>query len=264
MSLPVLERDETLIAVADSSRRWTELIRSVRNPESTAIGHWTVRDVAVHTSHIFGLFPELISGGRSPIKDHLNIAQEWDDKVKTDPERDLDAIADRIERATKEFIDLASADVWTKEVWWHGGLKTPVYSLAGILINEAELHGLDVAAAEGRDWNVAPDRAIKAIVGLFPVLPYFVNSEVTKGMDATYELKLRGGPRVFIHVVDDNLTIETQPRSVDCHMSVDPVEYLLIGYGRKSRWGPIAKGKVLTWGRKPLLSLKFANLFHSA
>lgn len=263
MALPVLDRDDTLASLADSSRRWTELLRSLADTTPTAVGHWTIRDVAVHTSHIFGLFPELIEGGRSPIQDHLKIGEEWDEIVKTDPESDLAAIADRIELATKEFINLATPDVWESEVWWHGGLRAPVYSLAGILINEAEVHALDVAKAAGRDWTVSREKAIKAIVGLFPVLPYFVDHDQASAVNATFELRLRSGPTVYISIADGNLSIDTQPRPVDCHLSVDPVDYLLIGYGRKGQWLPIATGRVATWGRKPWLSLKFSKLFHS-
>ena len=244
MALPLLDRDETLSSLADSSRRWTDLIRSVRDPSATAIGFWSIRDVAVHTSHIFELFPRLIEGQPSPIKDHLRLGEEWDAKVKADPEQDLATIADRIELATKHFIDAATSDVWIEEVPWHGGLETPVYSLAGILINEAEVHGLDVASAEDRPWTVTREKAVKAIVALLPILPYFAKAEQTKGMSAVYELRLRTGPRVYISIDNGLLSIDKGPLRADCHISADPVEYLLIGYGRKSQWLPIATGKV--------------------
>lgn len=263
MTLPVLDRDETLLSLADSSRRWTELLRSVQDPSRIAVGHWTIRDAAVHTSQLFAMFPDLVTGGTSPITDHLTMAEAWDARVKAQTEHDLEAIVDRIERSTKEFTNRATQEVWEREVWWHGGLKTPVFSLAGILINEAEVHGWDVARAEGRAWDVAPDKATRAILGLLPVLPYFVDQEVAGSLDARYELRLRGGPRLYLTLIDGNLSIDTRPRPVDCHLSVDPVEYLMIGYGRRSQWWPIATGKVVAWGRRPMLALKFAKLFHS-
>lgn len=261
MTLPVLDRDETLLSVADSTRRWTELIRTVRDPSVTAIGHWSIRDVAVHTSHIYGLWPELIAGARSPIENHLRIGEEWDAKVRGDGEQDLNAIADRIDLATKEFLDAAIDENWTKDVWWHGGLRVPVYTLAGILINEAEVHGRDVAQAEDRPWSIAREKAIKAIVGLFPLLPSFINGEEASGMRAIYELRLRGGPQLFITVQDGSASLDATPKRADCHLSVDPVEYLMIGFGRRSQWLPIATGKVAAWGRKPWLALKFSKLF---
>ncbi|HEY5989442.1 MAG TPA: hypothetical protein VIV12_24140 [Streptosporangiaceae bacterium] len=32
---------------------------------------------------------------------------------------------------------------------------------------------------------------------------------------------------------------------------------LLVLYGRMSQWGPIAKGQLLTWGRRPWRALGF-------
>jgi hypothetical protein len=263
VTLPVLDRDQALASLTASSRRYSELVRSAKDPKKNAIGHWTIRDVAVHTSHLYGIFTTLLAGERSPVKDHLRLAEVWDAKVKDDDERDLLAIAERIDRSTEAFIDRATPDLWTREVWWHGDLRIPVYALTGILINEAEVHGLDIARAEDRAWSIARQKAIEATVGLLPILPAFVNEEATRGLKAAFELRLRGGPRVYITLVDGSLTIDATPTRVDCHVSADPVDYLLIGFGRRSQWPAIARGKVTAWGRKPWLALKFAKLFHS-
>jgi hypothetical protein len=41
----------------------------------------------------------------------------------------------------------------------------------------------------------------------------------------------------------------------------DPAAFLLVGSGLRSQWGQIARGKLLTWGRKPWLALRFVSLF---
>lgn len=263
MTLPVLERDATLSSLADSSHRLSEAIRSVRDPGKTAIGHWTIRDVAIHTSHVFTILSELIDGGRSPVKDHLKMSEVWDAMVLEDDETDLNAIADRIDHRAKEWIDKATPEMWTREIWWHGELRMPVWALSGILVNEAEVHALDIATAEDRPWEISRQKAIESTVALVPALPSFVNEEVAKGLNAAIELRLRGGPRIYVTITDGALTTDVAPRSVDVHISADPVEYLLIGFGRKSQWPAIATGKVVAWGRKPWLALKFSNLFHS-
>ena len=38
---------------------------------------------------------------------------------------------------------------------------------------------------------------------------------------------------------------------VDCHISADPVAFLIVAYGRGSQWPPILRGKITAWGRKP-------------
>lgn len=263
MTMPVLDREQTLSSLSATARRYSELLRSVDQPSKQAIGHWSIRDVAIHTTHIYGIFPRLLDGEHSPVENHLRMSETWDQRVKEDAEQDLTAIADRIDKGTEEFIARATPEMWMREVWWHGDLRIPVYALSGILVNEAEVHGLDVAQAEGRDWTIARGKAIEATVGLLPILPAFVNEAEAKGLDATFELRLRGGPRAYISLVDGALTIDATPRKVDCHVSADPVEYLLIGFGRRSQWPAIATGKVVAWGRKPWLALKFAKLFHS-
>ena len=75
---------------------------------------------------------------------------------------------------------------------------------------------------------------------------------------------MRGGEWVYLTVAGDSLTIsQVTERQIDCHLSVDPVAYLLVGFNRESQWTAIAKGQILAWGRKPWLSLKFGQLLDS-
>ncbi len=180
-----------------------------------------------------------------------------------DEERDLTAIANRIQVAADRFIDEADAADWTQPVTWHGGVKIPVYALAAILTNEADVHGLDVASAEGRTWTIPADHARLIITGHFPMLPHFVN-KAAADFAAVYELKIRGGDRVYVTVDHGTVDFDTaRTAPVDCHISVDPISYLLVGYGRKSQWVSIAAGKIVAWGKKPWLSLRFAKLFQA-
>jgi hypothetical protein len=47
----------------------------------------------------------------------------------------------------------------------------------------------------------------------------------------------------------------------DCHLAGEPVVFLLVGYGRIGQWGPVARGQLRVWGRRPWLALGFKNLF---
>ena len=38
---------------------------------------------------------------------------------------------------------------------------------------------------------------------------------------------------------------------MDCHISADPVAFLIVAYGRGSQWPPVLGGKITAWGRKP-------------
>jgi uncharacterized protein (TIGR03083 family) len=264
MSLPIPDRGTTLTEMRDSASRLTDLLRSVDDPEKNAIGYWNVSEVAAHLTHIFRVFGGMVKGEPSPIKDHLRMSEHWDMELRNDDERELKVLADRIEESVAQLERAATEDRWQETLTWHGGIPIPLYSLPCIVINECEIHGLDVASAESRDWAFGRDKALAAIVGLFPVLPYFVRSEVAREETVSWAMTLRGRPTVYFLLLNGKLEVTDEaPEKVDCRVSADPVEYLLVGYGRKSRWGPIATGKIVAYGRKPWLSLKLAKLFQT-
>jgi uncharacterized protein (TIGR03083 family) len=264
MSLPVPDRERALEEMRDSASRWADLLRSVTDASRTAIGYWTVGDVAAHTTHIFQIFVNLTRGRSSPVKDHLRLAEHWDMELRNDEERELKVLADRVEESASALEAASIADRWEEQVTWHGGIQMPIYSLACIVVNECEIHGMDVAAAEALDWNVDRTKAILAVQGLLPALPYFVKPDVAGNVAASWELNLRGAPPVYLLLRNGRLEVTDQaPGTIDCRVTADPVEYLLVGYGRKSKWGPILTGKIVAYGKKPWLSLTLSKLFQT-
>jgi uncharacterized protein (TIGR03083 family) len=262
MSLPVPDRTVSLAAARDATDRFTSLLRGAA-PTRTAIGYWSTAELAAHVSHIYGIYVECLNGRTSPVPDHLQLGRSWDAMVKEDPERNLGALADRLDKAAIAFFEGIEAVGWEDPVPWHGGLTVPSYALPSIIVNETEIHGRDVAVAEKRPWDISPANAVLAIQGLMTVMPGYLNPQAAAGLEATFRLALRGAAPSFFRVADGALEISTAaPGPVDCHISADPVDYLLIGYGRKSQWGPMLRGKVLAWGRKPWLGLRFAKLFY--
>jgi hypothetical protein len=264
MTLPVPDRSATLAAMDTSVRAYTGLLRSDLDPSATAIGEWSVRGVAVHTAHIASSLRSLASGGKSPITDHRDMSTQWMAMVRTDDTDDLAAIAEQISADAGELSGLLSQEMWAEPVDWHGGLRARGYSLATIQISESRLHGLDIARTGSIPWEIPRSDAIFSIEGLLPVLHNFVNQEAAAGLDAVFELRVRGGSTLYFSFEDGTLVVDTlRPNRVDCVVSADPLSYLLIGYGRIGQWGPIFSGKVVSWGRKPLLALRFGKLFVS-
>jgi hypothetical protein len=264
MSLAIPDRDLALTEMRDSAARWAELLRTVQDPTRNAIGYWSIGEVAAHTTHIFQVFCSMVKGGSSPIKDHLRMPEHWDMELRNDDEREMKVLADRVEEAASKIEEAASEERWEESLTWHGGIPIPLSSLPCIVINESEIHGLDVANAESIDWDISRAKAVLAITGLFPVLPFFVRPEVARGVTANWELKLRGGPTAYFLLRDGKLEVtKDAPDRIDCRISADPLEYLLVGYGRKNKWGPIATGNIVAYGRKPWLSLKLAKLFQT-
>jgi hypothetical protein len=264
MALPIPRREHALEEMRDSAARWAELLRSATDPNRTAVGYWSTGDVAAHTSHIFQIFVNLARGGSSPVKDHLRLGEHWDLELRNDDEREPKVLADRVEECVSTLASECTDERWEEPVTWHGGIRLPLYALPCIVINECEIHGLDVAQVESQEWKLGRDKALLSIYGLMPALPHFVKADVAEGVTANWELRLRGGPHVYLRLRDGELEVtESVPRRVDCRISADPVDYLLVGYGRKSQWGPVLTGKIAAYGRKPWLSLTLAKLFHT-
>ncbi|MDQ3986770.1 MAG: SCP2 sterol-binding domain-containing protein [Actinomycetota bacterium] len=264
MAPPVTDRAQVLPELTDSAGRFTDLLRSVRDPSRTAIGEWNTGDVAAHTSHLAELFVDMFRGKPSPVPHHLQMSEHWAKMLAEDSERDAGVLASRIADRARELEELATDQAWETALTWHGGIKIPAYSLPGILINEFELHGLDVAQAERRDWEVSRHKATIAIKSLLPVLDRFVNPDVAESLTANLQVHLRGDGRFYFLLADGSLTVEERPPGkIDCRISADPTAYLLVGYGRENRWGQILRGRIVSSGRKPWLAFRFARLFYS-
>ena len=129
-------------------------------------------------------------------------------------------------------------------------------------LGEHLLHGRDIARAVGRPWPLDPRDARLVLDGAFAWAPLFVDAERARGLTAAFELRVRGGPRGVFRFGDGRLRVEPSPAGpVDCRVAADPVALLLVVYGRTGPWGPIARGRLLAWGRRPWLGLRFARAF---
>jgi len=138
------------------------------------------------------------------------------------------------------------------------------------LLHETLVHGYDIAHAAGRKWRIEPAHAVIAlgrfIFEVFQAAPprTFVNSAKAAGVLATYDVRIRGGDSFFFVFDDGNLTVEEpSSRTVDCHISADPVTLLMVVFARQSQWSAIALGKLLAWGRKPWLGTQPRSLLRN-
>ena len=57
----------------------------------------------------------------------------------------------------------------------------------------------------------------------------------------------------------------TRPaRKADCRISADPVAFLLTGAERESQWKALLTERMLAYGRKPWLALRFKKIYVKA
>jgi hypothetical protein len=274
-------------ALRDEVARATALLRSIRDPGSHAVGQWNLSEVAMHLSQAWVAVPGLarrdLSGvyevvpslagvaGDSMIRDMWDLADTTTLAVNSDPERDPAVLADRIEaRAQEYFSDCTGADPDAPRPWLVQGVTVGQSTLTYHLLNETVMHGYDIAHAAGRPWRIEPAHAAM-VLGRFivPVLQALdsramINAEKAAGLRATYDLRIRGGDRFHFIFDDGKLQIvEPSSRRVDCHISADPVAFLMVVWNRQSQWAAITRGRLMAWGRKPWLGPRLRGLMRN-
>ncbi|MGB9280469.1 MAG: maleylpyruvate isomerase N-terminal domain-containing protein [Pseudonocardiaceae bacterium] len=264
--------------------RVTTLLRTVSDPEPHAVGQWNLGEVAMHLSQawmvVTGLakrdlsrFREVVPSvaGESLLREMSELGETTMLGVKSDPERNPGVLADRIDAMAQEyFSECVTADPDEPRPWMVGGSTVRQSTLTYHLLNETVMHGADIARAAGHRWRIEPAHAAlvlgRFIIPVLQALPprALVDPGQAAGLRAIYDLRVRGGDR-FHFVFDNGALLVEQPsaRRVDCHISADPVAFLMVVWGRQSQWPAIAKGKLIAWGRKPWLGFRFRALMRN-
>ena len=269
--------------------RVTALLRSIRDPAAgAAMGQWSLAEVALHLSQVWlgvpGLARQDLSAvyavvpsregmaGDSLVRDIADLGELTTLAVRSDPERDLGVLADRIEASAKEyFAECARQSPDELRPWLIQGITLPLAAFTGHLLNETVVHGYDIARAAGRPWRIDPSHASLVLHRfLIPVLQAadpraLVDPDTTAGVRAVYELRIRGGDRFHFIFDGGALRVETpSARRVDCVISADPVGFLLVVWNRKSQWPANAQGRPVAWGRKPGLGHRVRDVRRNA
>ncbi|MGH3611810.1 MAG: maleylpyruvate isomerase family mycothiol-dependent enzyme [Pseudonocardia sp.] len=268
-ALPAVDPTQARNALADTVPRLATLLRSVRDPGRPALGQWSVADVAAHLAVVFENLPRLAARQAPPPIPGLSVFGDvMVDMVRAEPERDLAVLADRIDAAAAAFLDgPAVTDPDGLRPWIFVGTEVSGTTFVCHLLNEALVHGYDIARGAGRTWRIERSHAALALggfalVGMAQLAGTgLVDQRRAAGVRARYRLRIRGGIRVDVQITDGELAIGAPSgRRVDCHVSGDPVVLLLLLWGRRSQWGPIARGQLTAWGRRPWLGPRLRSL----
>ena len=249
---------EACAAIQDVLAKFTGLLRCNPGVTATAVGSWTLPDVACHVSHVIERDTDALTGRPLPdVELSPDAVAAWTNSMlEDDPERDLTRLADRIDALGATFLGL-QADPPSDAVTWIGGIQLPPYAVACHLLEELLVHGYDAAQAARTRWRIAPAHAALAIVGAgVPIMSASPASWVKPSYDprvrARVEFRLRDHERLALEL-DHGLHVELPPaRSrADAYLSADPAGLLLVLFGRQSKLGVVVRGKVLAWGRRP-------------
>ncbi|HEV3400749.1 MAG TPA: maleylpyruvate isomerase N-terminal domain-containing protein [Acidimicrobiales bacterium] len=257
-------------AVATVGPRVSGLLRTARHPNVPALGEWDLTDTAVHLSLSADALCALVEGAGAMLTDLWDLGTLNKTLVEGETTRDLPRLADRIDATVTRFLTLVGdAEDDAARPWVVEGVAAPLSMLTCQMLNELVVHGRDIAMAEGVPWPIDRRHAALVLTGfLFPSMAglgrALVDQEKAAAVRVAYDVRLRGGGRVVLRFDDGDLTVEPEPSArVDCHLSVDPVTFMLVAWGRIGQAQGILKGQLFAWGRKPWLGLKLRSLLRN-
>jgi hypothetical protein len=242
-------------AVGDVLTRFTTLLRRLDVSPRPALGHWSVPDVACHVSHVVDIDTTALDGGALPeVEPTPAGAAAWNaSTLSVDAERDLTALADRIDARGAAFLERSPTATASD---WMFGVRLAPSAVACHLLAEVLLHGHDIAGAAGAAWPIEPAHAALAIVGggvpIINACPdLWVRHPVDPKARARVELRLRPRHRLTL-ALDQHLHAELPPAGrADAHLAISADQALLIFFGRRSPWRVAATGGAWVWGRRP-------------
>jgi hypothetical protein len=123
------------------------------------------------------------------------------------------------------------------------------------------VHGFDIARAAGLPWHIDRQHAVLTHKAYTPLLPYTLDGEHAAGVRLAIDLRVRGMRPVLARIQGGTLAVEeAHGQRVDCHLSAEPVTYLLLAFNRITPWKPMLRGQLVTWGHRPWRVTEFGSL----
>ena len=273
MSTPAaVDPGDVHAALSEVARGLVDLVRSIDDPTAHAIGSWNTVEVAVHLAHVWENLTALADDGlQSPLDDLGGLGPLTVALVEQDPDRDPEALAARIETRSTAFLSSSrSMTGGPAAPWLVEGIEVQRVTLACHILSESLVHGHDIARAQHAAWTIKPAHAGLALMGFaFPLLERLdpralVDQAAARGLDACYELRVRGAGRVLLEISDGTVAFGGRDgRRVDCRLSADPATLLLLLFGRVSQWPALFTGRLVAWGRKPWLAPRLRQVLRN-
>jgi hypothetical protein len=181
------------------------------------------------------------------------------------PERDPLALAPALETSVEALLAATAGRDAADMVAWHSRTELPIGGMLGIVLAELLLHGRDIARAQKAAWRIDAADAVHVVRGGFAFCPLVIDRDLAAARPSSYRIRCAGVPTSIFRFADGALTVTADaPEAVDCVMRIDPVTFMLVGFGRRSPVLAALQGRALSWGRRPLAALRLSSYFASS
>jgi uncharacterized protein (TIGR03083 family) len=257
-----LDLPATRAALEAVGRRLVGLLAAVPDPQAPTRGlAWTLGETSLHLAGGPARYADFARGRALP-EPTIDLGPVFAQRMAAQPERTPSVLARQLEANTRRYLAETAELPATHPVPFFGGVTIELAALSAILLGEFVVHGHDVARSIGQPWPIDPAHARLIVAALTALLPRYVDRASAAGLTATYQVHLHGGPSFQVRVDRGTPTVAPpQPGAADCRLTVDPVTFLLVAYGRRSQWPGILRGQLRAWGRRPWLGPRFQRLF---
>lgn len=260
-------------ALAAAATRFSRLLLDCRTPDRRAIGAWSVADTAAHVAIVGRINAGLIAGDPAPL-DEPDLDRGWQESslggfarlnalsLDRFPERTPEVVANTL----LEEVDLLLArarDVDPREPRpWLGGSRLPAAAHVAHQLNEILIHGLDVARALEKPWEIsAHDAALAFDLFLMPMLGGQSGRLLTGlggGAPVILEFRSRHTTPVVLTSGHGRLRVERPDgRRPDARVLFHPTAMMLTVFRRISLRRAIATGKVRPLGLRPWAAVRY-------
>jgi uncharacterized protein (TIGR03083 family) len=257
-----LDLPATRTALEAVGRRLVGLLEAVPVPQAPSRGlAWTLGETSLHIAGGPAFYADYACGRALP-EPTIDLSPVFAQRMAAQPERTPSVLAWRLAANTRRYLAETAELPATHPVPFFGGVTIELAAQSAILLGEFVIHGLDVARSIGHPWPIETAHARLIIAAVTALLPRYVDQTRAAGLTATYEVRLRGGPSFLVRFDRGMATVgPPQPGAADCRLTVDPVTFLLVVYGRRSQWPGILWGQLRASGRRPWLGPRFQRLF---
>ncbi|MDF6042544.1 maleylpyruvate isomerase family mycothiol-dependent enzyme [Streptomyces sp. JH14] len=256
-------------AIRDTAEEIAALLRGRTDTDVPVPGsEWTLGEAAAHLAQANELMAEVAAGQERAWGDGTpqSLAEANARALAGFDERRAAPLADMIVAQAAAYLATLDGRPAEETAKPQQPVQTPlgpmdVATLGSYLLTHMLGHGYDLARAVGRPHMLDRARVELSMPFMITAMPRVV-AAAAAGLTARYTIRLRGGSSFGVTVTDGAVAVSREPlRRPDCTISIEPVTFLLIALGRCDPWGAMARGRVLTWGRKPWLAPRFPALF---